>query len=76
MSTKTRKISERMSRARGTVAALSIHHPPNSPQVIEARRELRAIKLLEYVAKALAEFPPISEAHLEEVARLLRGGAL
>jgi hypothetical protein len=64
-----------MSRARGTVAALSIHHPSDSPQVIEAKRELRAIKLQEYVAKAVSELPRLSESHLEEAARLLRGDA-
>lgn len=60
-----------MSRARGTVAALAIHHPSDSPQVIEAKRELRSIKLQEYVAKAVAELPPLSEDQLKEVARLL-----
>ena len=60
-----------MSRARGTVAALSIHHPSDSPQVLEAKRDLRAIKLQEYVAKAVAELPPLSEAQIKEVARLL-----
>jgi hypothetical protein len=60
-----------MSRARGTVAALSIHHPSDSPQVVEAKRELRAIKLQEYVAKAVAELPPLSEIQIKEVARLL-----
>lgn len=75
LSTKNRKISQRMSRARGTVAAMSIHHPSDSPQVIEAKRELRAIKLQEYVAKAVSELPRLSESHLEEAARLLRGDA-
>lgn len=68
---KSATISPRMNSARGTYVALSKHHPSDSPQVIEAKRELRAIKLQEYVAKAVAELPRLSEAQIKEVARLL-----
>lgn len=48
---------------------------PNDPQLIEARRNLRALRLEEHVAKVLADWPPLSEAQIENVASLLRAGS-
>lgn len=59
---------------RAQVAALSRSRAATDPDLIEARRNLRAARLAEYVAKAIAEAPPLNKEQLEQIGALLRGG--
>lgn len=64
---------------RGRIAGLSRSRPADDPDLIEARRQFRATRLADHVAKALAARPPLSQEQREAIARLLmaptaRGG--
>jgi hypothetical protein len=64
---------------RGRVAALERgvragERQPDDPQLIEARRNLRALRLAEHVAKVLADWPKLSDEQIEKVVALLRAG--
>lgn len=48
--------------------------PDTDPDVIDARRELRAARLELYIARVVAEAPPLTPAMLDRLALLLRGG--
>lgn len=56
------------------VASLSRHRHPADPDLIEARRDLNARKLHEYVVRTLCEFPPLTREQLDAVGALLAGG--
>lgn len=58
---------------RGRIAALTRSRPADDPELIEARRRLRAARLTDHVAKALADRPPLSQEQREAIARLLLG---
>ena len=60
---------------RGRVASLSRDRSPNDPELLDAKRRLRALSLEEHVAAKVAEFPPLSDAQRARIATLLRGGA-
>jgi len=64
-------VSVRTTRAR--VAALTKHHPDGSPTLTGARRDHAAEKLADYVAKVVAQAPPLSPAQRDRIAVLLRG---
>ncbi len=64
-------MSVRTTRAR--VAALTKHHPDGSPTLTGARRDHAAEKLADYVAKVVAQAPPLSPAQRDRIAVLLRG---
>jgi hypothetical protein len=57
---------------RAKVAALSRSRPANDPEIIEARRNLKALKLEEYVSKVVAEAPPLTADQADRIAALLR----
>jgi hypothetical protein len=59
---------------RARVASLSRSRSHDDPDLIEARRNLRAARLTEHVQKALADAPPLSNEQRETIARLLVGG--
>lgn len=61
---------------RARVASLTRSRKPDDPDLIEARRNLRALRLVEHVQKALADAPPLTNEQRETVARLLIGGGL
>ena len=61
--------------AHGRVAALKRHHPAEPSCVVGAERDLAAEKLADYVAKVVAEAPPLTPAQRDRIAALLRGGA-
>lgn len=48
--------------------------PAKHPELTELRRELRALRLEEYVSKVVAGWPPLTGEQLERVAALLRAG--
>jgi hypothetical protein len=59
---------------RGRVAALSRDRAPNDPELVDARRSLRAECLAEHVSRVIAEAPPLSDEQLSRIAALLRVG--
>lgn len=59
---------------RGRVAALSRSRPADDPELIEARRNLAACGLEEYVQKLIANWPPLSPEQLERITGLLTAG--
>lgn len=63
-----------ISKARAKTARLSQSYPPDHPKLIEARRNLKALRLEEYVQKAVSEAPELSPDQLERIAALLRAG--
>lgn len=60
---------------RARIAALSRDRSPDDPQILDARRDLRAARLAEHIEKVVADFPPLTEEQLDRLAGLLRGGA-
>lgn len=57
---------------RAKVASLSRVRPQTDPELIEARRNLKAAKLEEYVARVVAQAPPLSDEQAHRIASLLR----
>jgi hypothetical protein len=55
------------------VAALSRSRSIDDPELTEARRELSAARLEDYIARVVAEAPPLTNAQQERLALLLRG---
>lgn len=60
--------------ARGKIAALSRSRRPDDPDLVEARRELRAAKLECHIQRVLSEAPPLSDEQKVRIAGLLRAG--
>ena len=60
---------------RAKVASLSRSRPATDPELIAARRNLRAAKLEEYVERVVAAAPPLTQEQIDRVSVLLRGGA-
>ena len=63
---------------RARIASLSRSRPADDPEIIEARRNLKALKLSEYVSKVVADAPPLTPEQSSKIAALLRpagGGA-
>ena len=59
---------------RARVAALSRDRLPDDPDLIEARRDLRAERLADQIRKTVDAAPPLSREQLDRLATLLRGG--
>ena len=57
---------------RARIASLSRSRPADDPDLTQARRNLKALKLAEYVQRVVAEAPPLTDAQLERVSDLLR----
>jgi hypothetical protein len=49
--------------------------PADDPALIEARRNLRALRLEAHVTKIVDGWPPLSQEQIESVVALLRAGA-
>lgn len=60
---------------RARVATLSRSRTITDPELIEARRSLRAARLEEHIQRVLAEAPPLTDEQRERIATLLVGGA-
>lgn len=64
---------------RARVASLSRSRSTDDPELIEARRNLKAERLADYVARVVAEAPSLTDAQRDRIAALLRpargGGA-
>ena len=61
---------------RAEVAALSRSRSADDPDLINARRNMRAELLADHVAKVVAQAPPLSAAQRDRISVLLRGGAI
>lgn len=59
---------------RAQVASLTRSRQADDPELIEARRNLRAVRLADHVAKALAEAPALTDQQRSTIARLLTTG--
>lgn len=59
---------------RGRVAALSRSRSENDPELVDARRALRAARLAVQIQRTVDEAPPLTPEQRERLAALLRGG--
>lgn len=58
--------------ARSRLATTVRLHRNDTKRVTDARRDLAAAKLAEYVRKTVAEAPPLTDEQRERIAALLR----
>ncbi len=61
-------------RERAKLAALSRSRKPDDPELLDAKRDLRAARLEDHVQKVLSEAPALSAEQLTQIAALLRAG--
>jgi hypothetical protein len=59
---------------RARVASLTRSRTPDDPDLIEARRNLRAERLALYITRVVDAAPPLTAAQRDRLALLLRGG--
>lgn len=59
---------------RARVASLSRSRPADDPDLMAARRNLRAERLADHIARKVAEWPPLTPDQLDRLSILLRGG--
>jgi hypothetical protein len=57
---------------RGRVAALTRSREPDDPELVEARRNMRAERLAVYIQKCVEQSPPLSEAQIDRLTALFR----
>jgi hypothetical protein len=76
MATHANKPNNTWQSERARIAGLSSrpNRPPDDPQLVEARLNLRALRLEEHVRKVLADAPPLSDEQRNRIAALLRTG--
>ncbi len=58
---------------RAKIAALSRSRTADDPEILDARRNLRAGRAEDYIRELVAAAPPLSDAQLDRLALLLRG---
>lgn len=59
---------------RARVASLTRSRPADDPDLLNARRDLRAERLAVHIAKVVSEAPPLTDEQRDRLAVLLRGG--
>ena len=59
---------------RARVASLTRSRTPDDPDLVEARRNLKAARLEQYIERVVDEAPPLTQAQRDRLAGLLRGG--
>lgn len=59
---------------RARVAGLSRSRSDSDPELINARRDLRAARLAEHIARAVEAAPPLTPEQRERLTALLRDG--
>lgn len=67
-------MSSSWTRERAKVASLTRSRTADDPELIDARRNLCALRLEDHVARVLAEAPKLSDEQLGRIASLLRAG--
>lgn len=60
---------------RARVAALSRSRDADDPDLTDARRDLRAARLEDYIREVVDQAPPLTAAQRARLASLLTGGA-
>lgn len=60
---------------RARIASLSRSRAADDPDLIEARRNLRAERLADHVQRVVSEAPPLTDDQRARIAALLRPGA-
>lgn len=60
---------------RARVASLSRSRTHDDPDLVNARRDMRAGRLEEYIARAVEQAPPFTPEQRDRLALLLRGDA-
>ena len=58
---------------RARVAVLTRHRPADDPELIEARRNLKALRLEDHVKAVVDSAPPLTEAQRERIHQILHG---
>lgn len=61
---------------RARVAALSRSRRADDPELLDARRSLKATRLEDYVNRVVSEAPSLSPEQLDRIAVLLRPGGV
>jgi hypothetical protein len=59
---------------RGRVAALSRSRTADDPELVDARQNMRAERLADYITRVVDTMPPLTPAQRDRLALLLRGG--
>ena len=59
---------------RARVASLSRSRTADDPDLVAARRNLKAARLAEYIERVVAEAPPLTIEQRNRLSVLLRGG--
>jgi hypothetical protein len=59
---------------RARYSALRRYRPETDASVVEAKRDLRAARLEDYISRVVAEAPPLTEDQRDRLTMLLRGG--
>ena len=68
-------LSPERAHLRAQKAAYGKHdYPSDHPKVVEADRDLAALKLEDYIGKVLAAAPPLNDEQRTRIAALLRVG--
>lgn len=60
---------------RARLASLTRSRSADDPDLIDARRSLKALRLEEHVARIVAEAPPLTAEQRDRIAALLRPSA-
>lgn len=68
-------VSKAAAHHRARVAALSRDRAADDPELVEARRSLRAELLMQHMRELVASAPPLTNEQVEAIAALLRAGA-
>ncbi len=59
-------------RERASVAALAKHRTPDDPDLADARRDLKAARLEDYIRTVVSTAPPLTPDQRDRLALLLR----
>jgi len=69
-----RQIPSEVATLRGRVAALTRSRPPNDPELLAARAELKAASAREYIRRLVDEAPPLTDEHRRRLVAMLHAG--
>lgn len=59
---------------RARIASLTRSRAADDPELLTARRDLRAERLAEHIERTVAEAPPLTPEQLDQLKALLRAG--
>ncbi|MDF3305612.1 hypothetical protein P3H15_11330 [Rhodococcus sp. T2V] len=61
--------------AHARVAGLSKFRTAEDPELVAAKQDLKALRLEDYVARVVAEAPPLTVEQRDRIAAILQAGA-